>query len=88
MDIKKGHTYLGMKFIPTNDIHKIIDRNLNERISNVCKFYPWLEVNDETPIEIKLLVLDNCIFSSILYAAETWGDVGCTEKKLKFENRT
>ena len=33
--------------------------------------------------EIKLLVLDNCIFSSILYAVETWGDIGYTDKKLK-----
>ena len=64
-------------------IHKIIDINLNERINNVCKFYAWLEVNVETPIEIKLLVLDNCIFSSILYAVETWDDIGYTEKKLK-----
>ena len=83
VDIEKGHKYLSMKFLPTNDIHKIIDINLNERISNVCKFYAWLEVNVGTPIEIKLLVLDNCIFSSILHAVETWGDIGYTEKKLK-----
>ena len=48
-----------------------------------CKFYSWLEVNEETPIETKLLVLDNCIFSSILYAVETWGDIICIEKKLR-----
>ena len=72
-----------MKFIPTNDINKIIDLNLNERIRNICKFYSWLEVNVETPIEIKLLVLDNCIFSSILYAVETWGDIGYIEQKLR-----
>ena len=41
------------------------------------------EVNDETPIEIKLLVLDNCIFSLILYAVGTWGDIGYTEQKRR-----
>ena len=83
VNVKKGYKYLGMKFIPTNDINKIIDINLNERINNVCKFYSWLEVNDETPIEIKLLVLDNCIFSSILYGIETWGNIGHIEQKLR-----
>ena len=83
VNVKKGYKYLGMKFIPTNDINKIIDINMNERINNVCKFYSWLEVNDETPIEIKLLVLDSCIFNSILYGIETWGNIGHIEQKLR-----
>ena len=35
------------------------------------------------PIEIKTLVLDNCLFNSILYAAEVFGNIDCIEKKLR-----
>ena len=58
--------YLGMKFIPTNAFTKIIKFDLNDRVGRVWKFYAWLEDSDTTPIEVKLLVLDNCLFNSIL----------------------
>ena len=83
VDPKKGHRYLGMKFIPTMDFTKIIKHNLNDRKGRICKFYAWLEDNKDTPIEVKLLVLDNCLFSSLLYSVETWGDISCIEKELR-----
>ena len=76
-----------MKFVPTNDFNKIISINLNVRMSNFSKFYSWLEANVETPIEIKLLVIDNCMFSSILYAVDTWGDITCIEEKIMLAER-
>ena len=79
----KGHRYLGVKFLPTNDVEKIIIFNIDDRFSQWCKFYAWLEVNDETPIEVKLLVLDACLFTCILYAVEVFGDISCVEKKLR-----
>ena len=69
IDFNKGYSYLGMTFIPTNDIKKIIDKNLNMKMFNVAKFYGWLENNDVTPIEIKLRVLDNCMFSALIYGS-------------------
>ena len=72
-----------MKFLPTNDVDIIITFNIDDRFSQWCKFYSWLEVNEETPIEIKLLVLDACLFTSILYAVEVFGDISCVEKKLR-----
>ena len=83
IDFNKGYSYLGMTFIPTNDIKKIIDKNLNMKMFNVAKFYGWLENNDVTPIEIKLRVLDNCMFSALLYGSETWGDFSCVHDKLR-----
>ena len=83
VDPKKGHRYLGVKFLPTNDINKIIEFNIEGRLHNWCKYYGWLEANEETPIEVKLLVLDGCFFSSILYAVEVFGDISCVEKKLR-----
>ena len=48
----------------------------------MSKFYGWLEVNENTPIEVKLVVLDNCVFTAILYGVETWGDISCIEKEM------
>ena len=70
IDEKKGHVYLGMTFLPTDDLC-----NINNRMKHVAKFYAWLEVNENTPIETKLLVLDNCVFSLLLYGCEVWGDL-------------
>ena len=83
VDPKKGHRYIGVKFLPTNDIDKIIKFNIDGRLHNWVKFYGWLEANEETPIEVKLLVLDACFFSAILYAVEVFGDITCVEKDLR-----
>ena len=83
VDQEKGHKYLGTKFIPNNDTDKIISFNVADRKHNWAKFYGWIEVNNETPIEIKLLVLDNCLFNSILYAFEVFGKIDCVEKELR-----
>ena len=82
VDYKKGHKYLGMLFFPTNDISEIVLQNINKRMANVSKYYAWLGLNDETPIYIKLLVLDQCMFTALLYGIETWGDISKIEKKL------
>ena len=83
VDVKDAYKYLGMKFLPSNDMNKINMFNLNQRMGSVCKFYAWLEVNEETPIGIKILVLDSCLFNSILYAVETWGNITCIDGKLR-----
>ena len=78
----KGHGVLGMSYIPTNDLKKIISFNIKKRMVHVVKFYGWLEVNENTPVESKLLVLDNCVFGAILSASETWGDITCIGETL------
>ena len=83
VDLIRGHRYLGVKFLPTNNVEQIIIFNIDDKSQNWCKFYAWLEVNEETPIEIKLLVLDACLLSVILYAVEVLGDMSCVEKKLR-----
>ena len=87
VDPIKGHRYLGVKFLPTKDINKIIKFNIEGRSHNWSKFYSWLEINEETPIEIKLLVLDTCFFMSILHSVEVFGDISCVEKKLRLDEQ-
>ena len=85
VDINKGHKYLGMKFIPTDNFHKIITFNWKDRIGRICKFYAWLEHNENTPIEIKLLVLENCLFNHRLlkYPDRTSSKLGKNYLRLK-----
>ena len=44
VDENKGYSYLGMTFIPTNDMRKTIEKNLNKKMFNVSKFYGWLPI--------------------------------------------
>ena len=63
-------------------MEKILIKNLNDRMHNVHKFYGWLEVNTNTPIEVNLLVIDSGVFPALLYSAETWGDILVIKNKV------
>ena len=63
-----------MSYIHTYSADTVIHKNLDNRMYCIHKFYAWLDVNDDTPVEIKLLILEQCMFSSLLYGIETWGD--------------
>ena len=82
IDTDKGHNYLGMLFYPTNDLDKIILNNLSKRKVNVAKYYVWLEFNENTPVDIKLLVLDQCMFTALLYGAKAQGNISIIEKEV------
>ena len=51
---KGKYTYLGMLFIPTNDVGDIIEENLKQRSFNIKKYFDWLAINNNSPIRIKL----------------------------------
>ena len=80
----KSHRYLGVNFIPCSTMKTILIRNINDRMHNVHKFYGWLEANKNTPIEVKLLVLDSGVFAALLYGAEAWGDISAVKNKLQY----
>ena len=50
---------------------------------NSGKFKSWLDVNENTPFPIKLLVLDNCALSAIIYSCEVWGNLSRLKQKLQ-----
>ena len=70
-----GYRYLGMIYYPTNNITTIVQKNINKRVCYISRFYAWLSVNENTPIDVKLLVLDQCLFTALLDSVETWGDI-------------
>ena len=78
----KSSPYLGMYLYHTNSLKRLIEYNIKKRKFNVAKFKSWLEVNKNTPLSIKMLVLDNCVLSSILYGSEAWGDLTFISNEL------
>ena len=83
LEIGKSSPYLGEHLIHTNNLHDIIQYNLNIRKFNIAKYKAWLDVNENTPFGIKLLVLDSCVLKAILYGSETWGDLSAFDSKLE-----
>ena len=67
LEAGKSSPYLGNHLYHTNILHDIILYNINKRMFNVAKFKAWLDVNEDTPFSIKLLVLDNCVLAAILH---------------------
>ena len=83
LEIGKSSPYLGLHLIHTNKLREIIEFNINKRMFNVAKYKSWLEVNKNTPVAIKLLILDNCVLKAILYGFEAWGDLSWIQKRLE-----
>lgn len=53
-------------------------------MGNIAKFYAWLQYNENSPFFVKLKVLYACLFSSMLYSVEAWGNIeGLIEKRLR-----
>ena len=76
------YIYLGMKYV-TSDIQTVhIKENLKSRSLNIHKYYEWLHVNEDTPINIKLEVLDACMFKAYLYGAEAWYSIDNVSDEL------
>ena len=81
-----GYNWLGFWLSYSNDVPGLILANLNKKRFNISKFYNWLDVNESTPFIIKLRVLYSCMFASVLYSCESWGDVTIiTDKLLQIE---
>ena len=82
VDPIKGYKYIGIFVFPTNEITDIIQRNVNKRMVNFAKYHAWLSVNELTPIDVKLNVLDSCVLGAVLHGSECWGDITCVKLKL------
>ena len=77
-----GYDFIGFRLSYTNDIYELIENNLKSKTFNVAKFYAWLEYNETTPFIIKAKVLYACMFASLLYSTEAWGDLSRIEQSL------
>ena len=83
VEINDDYNFLGFKLSYSDKITDIIEKNFKSKLFNIAKFYAWLQYNEQTPFFVKLKVLYGCVFPSILYSAETWGDLKKIEPSLR-----
>ena len=81
------YLYLGMLFICSNNITEIIIANQKHRAFIIKKFYDWIEINENTPIKVKLQVLDTCMFPAYFYGAETWWKIDTVANMILIKER-
>ena len=71
---KPRSIYLGVVVSDTGIITNDIDDYINEKRSNITiKYNNFLHKNYLAPLDVKLMVLDACVSSTLVYACETWG---------------
>ena len=85
--VNNEHLYLGMWITASNDISQHIKNNLKHRAYNIKKYYDWLNINESTPIQIKLRVLDNCMYSAYLYGCECWWKIDAVAPMILADER-
>jgi hypothetical protein len=82
VEVNAGYPFIGFKLTYSDNIYILIENNLNSKMFNIAKFHAWLEYNDQTPFFIKIKVMYACLFASLLYSAEAWGDLSKIETTL------
>ena len=80
--VNDEHLYLGMWFTASADVLKQIFCNLSKRAFHIKLFTDWLEINEMTPISIKIQVLYLCMFAAYLYGAECWWKIDAVKEKI------
>ena len=76
------HLYLGMWFLASSDLTLHTLCNLSHRAFNINMFTDWLHINEMTPINIKIQVLDSCMFAAYLYGCECWFTIDEVAEKI------
>ena len=56
---------------------------MRAKMCNEAKYYAWLKINENTPIEVKVHVLDMCMFNALLYGCEAWGEFAFAYNELR-----
>ena len=54
---------------------------------HIKKYFDWSDINQQTPIKIKLQVLDACMFSAYLYGSETWWKIDDVAESILSQER-
>ena len=74
LKITSCEVYLGSSITKSFKLIDDVNADIKMRTSNVIKYFAFLRNNRNAPVEIKLLVLEACVTSSLLYNAETWAN--------------
>ena len=80
--IEDGYNWLGFWLCDSRCISEIINFHLSKKMIHISSFYSWLAINEDAPFVVKLLVLYNCLFATLLYSCEVWVNIDDMSEKL------
>ena len=80
--ITKQQVYLGS--VITDSLYLKDDIETRIRNGNIIKYYAFLRKNRCAPTYIKLMVLDACVLSSLIYNSETWSNTTIKSLEIKY----
>ena len=71
---KQSLKYLGVIISDCGSLKQDVKSYIDQKRANISiKFTNFCKVNRNAPLSVKLCVLDVCVSSALIYAAETWG---------------
>ena len=82
--ITKQQVYLGSVITDSLYLKDDIEAETRIRNGNIIKYYAFLRKNRYAPTYIKLMVLDACVLSSLIYNSETWSNTTIKSLEIKY----
>ena len=76
--------YLGSVISESGNINQDIKMEIRSKEKGFNKFFAFLHSNYNAPLKVKLKVLNSCLYSSVLYNCETWGNVNTKPLEKKY----
>ena len=80
----KQQVYLGSVITDSLYLKDDIEAETRIRNGNIIKYYAFLRKNRYAPTYIKLMVLDACVLSSLIYNSETWSNTTIKSLQIKY----
>ena len=76
--------YLGSTITNVGNINNDIKQEIKGKEKAFNKFFSFMHKNYNAPIKVKLKVLNACLYSSVLYNCETWGNVNTNDLEKQY----
>ena len=81
---KEEFIYLGSTISDKGNIAYDIKAEINKQERRMNKFFAFLNQHHDAPIFIKEKFLESCIFSSVIYNCESWGNANLENLEKKY----
>ena len=82
VDPKDGYNWLGFNLSYASNVQELVRFHFTKKKAELGKFYAWLQINGDTPFALKMKILYNCMFPSLLYSCEVWGNIDFLKTEL------
>lgn len=78
--------YLGSTVTDIGNINKDIKEEVKSKEKAFNKYFSFLQQNYNAPLNVKLKVLHACLYLSVLYNCETWGNANLNDLEKQYRD--